>query len=493
MTPTSFIRAPHKLVADPHYSDASVLVYLALANHPGDVAGWIRKPQTHLARYLGWDDPTIDITSAVKRIQRALQSLVTDDWIQVRYRREGLHKVPLYRVPPRPAAEGWEAVPRSLFKTVTTHAWSKQGATLLRHWLYWRLSAGPAGWTAPNIARVARTFHVKTTTVSRRLKQLLEAGWLRRHDGIGGTALRFSETPENPTEEMPQAPAPSVQNIHACPDPEVSDTAPPKCPSGSTPAEDTPSNTRSVGASATTVQSPTRETTAAKPPTKKNRPTPKQRRGRNNDHFAKAAQHLVNTQTLLAHTPRLLRLMMINRLARQARLRHNRGEDTDWALLATHLHQRLEAATQDGTLSGNECTLALQALAGMRADTLAATSSQHRGTSLPPSNPAAEPNPAPTLDELRSRPHTPAPRLEGEIYDWAVWWLASAESDAIAKGRDPQESFHLAAQVLLEALRPHFQRADSDQQWTAWSTEASFAIELVKRSVDAYSSFDLAC
>ncbi|WP_394276254.1 hypothetical protein [Luteococcus sp.] len=120
------------------------------------------------------------------------------------------------------------------------------------------------------------------------------------------------------------------------------------------------------------VSKPAREhVTADKPPTK-NLNAQHQPSGRNNDPHAWAARRLVNQQRLLADAPVLLRLQLINLLAKRSRRAADQGQVFDWETAARFVHERFADAVADDELIGHEAMLLRQALANMRADQLAA-------------------------------------------------------------------------------------------------------------------------
>lgn len=438
--PATFIKVPQWAILDHSLSDAALLTYTALSNHPGNQAGWIRKPHAHLARYLGWDDVTVRTESATKRVARALKQLLASNLIQVRWIREGQHKVPIYRVLPRPSDETFEALPRDIFNAARSTGMSRDGATMVRHWLLWRTNAGAAGWARPDCKALARSARLTAKAVTARLQQLLAAGWVRLVTGIGGDALRFAPASPASARTASQVPVeagaggersvhqPTAQQLD-----EVSTPAVTKCPAGSShPSSNTPSDDPSVGAAATTAQSVEREaTTAGKPPRSKIR--------RRHDQHHDTARRIINAQPHLAgnHFARV-RHRATNLLAKRLRTAASQGSQFDPAQVMAYIADRLEQAAQDNTLGTNHCQLIRQALANLRADTLAAPT-----TSTPvAAAPGATPSPehvdvadGPRLEDLAALPAPsrrqaaadPAVAVDAVAADLARWLLDQLE------------------------------------------------------------------
>ena len=139
--------------------------------------------------------------------------------------------------------------------------------------------------------------------------------------------------------------------------------------------------------------------TADKPPTPT---TPHQPTSLNNDAHAWAARRLVNAQPLLATAPTLLRLQIINLLARRSRNATTQGRPFDWRLLTNRIAARFEDADATDDLIGNECPLVRETLAGLRADQLAAA----------PQPDTTAPTAAHELDVLTAPPQPSGPTLE---------------------------------------------------------------------------------
>lgn len=446
--PDSFLKIPHHVVEDSAYSDTAVLLYAALCNHPGDQHGWIRKPHAHLARYLGWDTDEVKTDSAARRVARALKQLVAGGLVQVRWIREGLHKVPVYRVVVRDPQEGFEALPREIFTAARGAGMAHDGATLVRHWLRWRMAAGAAGWARPDCEVLARTFKLTAQAVAGRLEQLLAAGWIRQVTGIGGAALRFttcSQAPAGPQRSVHQPPAQTANK--------VSTTTATKCPASSNhPASDNPSNDPSVGAPATTEQSVERETaTAGKPPRTKNT--------RRHDEHHTTARRIIDAQPHLAGV-RLTRVrhQATNLLAKRLRTAASRGLHVDPAQATAYIADRLEQAAQDELLDTNHCQLIRQAWANLRADTLAATTPDAVPATVttPCPEPVTVPD-GPHLEDLAALPAPsrrqaaadPAVAVDAVAGDLARWLLDQLDTDPEA---DVDQLLNLAQRRLERTL-----------------------------------------
>lgn len=475
--PDSFIKIPHAVVRDTHYSDSAVLLYAALCNHPGDLSGWIRKPHAHLARYLGWDTNSVKTDSAAKRVARAIKQLVTGRLIQVRWIREGLHKVPTYRVTPRSTKEPFEALPRTMFKAACHEELSRDGATMMRHWLLWRMSAGAAGWTRPDCKTLATRCKLTAKAVARRLEQLAAAGWVRIINGVGGEALRFPHAPQASCNSPIEPALEAERSVHQPPagnDDEVSTINATKCPARSShPSSDHPSNDPSVGASATTVESVEgRDATADEPP-RTNNP-------RRDTHHA-AACRIINAQPHLAgnHLTRV-RHKAIAMLTKRLRTAATTPRPINPAKATAYIADRLDQAAQEDTLNTNHCQLIRQALANLRADTLAALdTAPTTSTATPQTTPCLDtivvPE-GPQLEDLAALPapsrrqvhDDPALAVEAVAADLARWLLSQLESD-------PDSD--------VDHLLSHAQsRLERTMAGTPYQVAASFAPGLVRRA-----------
>ncbi|MDN5562551.1 MAG: hypothetical protein L0G49_02050 [Luteococcus sp.] len=477
--PAGFIQIPHAVVRG-SYSDRAVLVYAALANHPGDHAGWIRKPHEHLARYLGWANTEVKLESATKRVARGLRELIDGGVVRRRMIREGEHLVPIYRVTPIPNGAPFEALPRHLFAAATSSGMSRTGATLVRHWLRWRVLAGAAGWTRPELRKLVKTFRLTEKKAAERLQQLLDAGWIRLVKGVGGDTLRF--TTSDPTQDFNQgseALQPSVHQAPAEAADQVSAPSPTKCPPSSTHhASHQPSNDPSVVASAATVQSVEGPApTADKPPTKT-------KDGREKHH--QNACRIVNAQPLLAgRSMTTVRLKAIAMLTKRLRKAATHDRPIDVHLASAYIADRLEQAHQDDALETNHCQLIREALANLRADTLAghhqpeepcsAPTGHDEDTTTPPTITVPD---GPQLEDLAALPiptrrqaaADPSVAVDAVSRDLARWLLDQLERDP---DLDVDEALNLAQRRLTSALTG-----------TPYAIAIQFAPGLVRRAYD---------
>lgn len=468
--PTTLVGAPRTLPAPPgrgwfvrvtHHEiqtlpETALLLLVHWRRHTWRDHTYHRHSYAQLQTWCGWTTDTIQQASLDRRTSRAINALIDAGLVHRRknYLPEIGLSLPTYRVtPPGTTDTGhWEQLTHDALDALMALAQDTHtpAATMVRHWLTWRMLCGHTGQTTATTRHVATLIGCEPRLVTTIRHTLAAASLLTVDDRPGRPSIvRATTTPPQPQSGDPTADSP-VTPTAPVPPPEEQDLSQ---------TEQDPHIGPQDRDSLLQASAPT----PATPPNK------------NHDHHTRAARNLVNAQHNLRHAPKLLRLQIINMLARRSRIAEAHGTAWDWNHITRHVTDRLDDALMAGELHGHECALIRQALANARADLMAPspepTSAFGPSRALVCTEP---PRPTgPTLEDIAARPlSTWAVDDPDALVETRTIELARLTLDAL--GCDPATDIdHLFAQVL-HALRGA----------PGWDLVQMFAVRRVREAVE---------
>lgn len=502
--PAGFVAVPHGLIVSSKLSDQAVLLWCLLAGTPARDDGWRRVSHANLAARAGW---AVSDDAGSKRLQRAGHELVDAGWLRIRQCRiSPTVAAPVYLIAgsDRRATSGlFEQLPRWVLARLTGPTAKGEAATLVRHWLAWRLEAGARGWTDSSIARMARNMGVKPAKVSSVLRRLEDLGVVRvnRTPGASATitpaALALAEGPDHTQSESvisasarsSDASAAVVDQALGCgkpgegavgPLPDLSGRSYPICPP--TPARSVRSSldtlldepldlvacpadslTNRASADLTADKPPTQDHPAATPAGSSSSPR------RDLDPAAHSAARIVSGLRLLAGQPKL-RGQARQRIAAQLR----RHPDVDPRELGRVIAEEFEGEAAGDGIGDQHCALIDRAVGRIRSDLLAAPTPPpvpkppplgERDQGIPLRTPRPQ---IPTLEDLAARPATAPRSATDDATDWAIVTIAGR----ILGEENPARALRIVSSYLQVEMPAH--RPD-----IAW------AERVISRSLDA--------
>lgn len=361
-------------------------------------ANYVRHSYADLQEWCGWQDEQVKPESLDRRTGRAVEELVAAGLISRKkcFVTDLALSVPTYRVNEQdPATSGlWEKLPLHTLDQVMTAAQDSEftAAELLQHWLAWRMACGRQVSTQVPVGVVASVLGCSPRRAGALRRSLHQQGLLfiveqqgrpstvstqpliptrvedaGQNDRVTAQASEFERDAQDSTAEAP----PSILSGDPC----ISRPVTPVDLVLPIEERDLPLETvgdAGVGPQGRNSDQTREHATAGKPPNTPTQPAAKRLRGCNNDPHAWAARRLINRQPLLSDAPIRLRLQLINLLAKRSRLAVARGQGFDWALISERVAERFSEAEGLDALVGHEADLVREALAGLRADQLAA-------------------------------------------------------------------------------------------------------------------------